>query len=128
MTLQRPSNSPLTFNHLGSTYTHTCTNTHTHTHTHHHRCSFFLELNVSALSTDASRNSSCCLWQPQLGFRFMPCQIARIPTLHSLRRCLRKGQLLLSRASLNFVVLVGARWFGCYDTWEKLYDNMTTPK
>lgn len=92
----------------------------------HH--SAFLELNVSALSTDASPNSSCCLWQPQVGFRFMPCQIARIPVSHSLWRCLRKGQLLLSWASLNFVVSVGARWFGCYDTWEKLYDNMTTPK
>lgn len=58
----------------------------------------------------------------------MPCQIAQIPVSHSLWCCLRKGQLLLSWASLNFVVLVGARWFGCYDTWEKLYDNMTTPK
>ncbi len=90
--------------------------------------SALLELNVSALSADASRNSSCCLWQPQVWFRFMPCQIARIPVSHSLRRSLKKGQLLLSWASLNFVVFVGARWFGCYDTRERLYENMTTPK
>lgn len=31
----------------------------------------------------------------------------------------------LRRASLNFVVYVGGRWFGCYDTRGKLYENMT---
>lgn len=88
-------------------------NPHAHTHT------AFLHLNVSALFTNAPRNSPRCLWQPQVGFRFMPCQIARIPVSHSLWHYLRKGQLLLSWASLNFLALVGARWLGCYGTWKK---------
>lgn len=66
------------------------------------------------------------VWQPQVWFRFMPCQIARIPASHSLLA--GKGQLSLSWASLNFAVFVGTRWFGCYNTSEELYENMTAPK
>lgn len=44
----------------------------------------------------------------------MPWQIARIPVSNTLRLRLWKSQLLLSVASLNFVIFVGARWFGCY--------------
>lgn len=63
------------------------------------------------------------VWQPQVWFRFMPCQIARIPVSHSLLA--GKGQLSLSWASLIFAVFVGTRWFGCYNTLEELYENMT---
>lgn len=92
---------------------------HTHTHTRTYMHTTFLHLSVSALFTNAPRNSPCCLWQPQVAFRFMPCQIARIPVSHSLWHYLRKGQLLLCWASLNFLALVGARWLGCCGTWKR---------
>lgn len=116
--------SPMTpFFHVRSSRPPSNPDARTHTHT------AFLHLNASALFTNALRNGPRCLWQPQVGFRFMPCQIARIPVSHSLWHYLRKGQLLLCWASLNFSALVGARWLGCYGTWKKnFYDNMTTPK
>lgn len=80
--------------------------THSHKHTRTH--------------THAPGCSPCCLWQPHVGFRFMPCQIARIPVSHSLRHYLRKGQQLLSsRASLNFSAWLGARWLRCHGARTK---------
>lgn len=59
-----------------------------------------------------------------LAFKFMPCQIARIPVSHSLRHYLRKGQqLLLSRASLNFSAWLGARWLRCHGARTKTVWN-----
>lgn len=98
---------------------HPPSNPYPHTHPH---C--FPASQCFCSLTNAPRNSPRCLWQPQVGFRFMPCQIARIPVSHSLWHYLRKGQLLLSWTSLNFLALVGTRWLGCDDTWKKTF--MTT--